>query len=147
METDAGMGMDPYKVLGVPADASRAEIVHAYRRGARDAHPDARPADPRGAGRFQSLTEAYDLLSDTGRRAEYDRSRARRPGIQPSAPAAFAAARGARVSSGPTLWAGPVHIEPAPRRPGSPVGQPPADPADVYDLLGWFVSRMRGWPR
>lgn len=144
METDAGMGMDPYTVLGVPAGASRAEIVRAYRRAARDAHPDARPADPSGAGRFQSLTEAYDLLSDTGRRAEYDRRRACQPGVGPSATPA--AARGARISSGPTLWAGPVHIEPAPRRTGSPVGQP-ADPVDVYDLLGWFVSRMRGWPR
>jgi curved DNA-binding protein CbpA len=53
---------DPYRVLGVSADASQRDIARAYRRAVQRAHPDARPRDPQAAARFQALTDAYDLL-------------------------------------------------------------------------------------
>ncbi|MBO0809173.1 MAG: J domain-containing protein, partial [Actinobacteria bacterium] len=64
---------DPYAVLGVPADASRQDIVRAYRRAAQLAHPDTQPQDPQAAARFGALSDAYQTLSDPGRRADYDR--------------------------------------------------------------------------
>jgi curved DNA-binding protein CbpA len=62
---------DPYIVLGVPRQASGEEIARAYRRAARASHPDG------GAGsaeRFQTVSDAYDVLRDPRRRAVYDRS-------------------------------------------------------------------------
>ena len=60
-----------YDVLGVPRDASPAEIHRAYRRLARRCHPDVAPdADPLA---FQSVRDAYELLSDDVRRRAYDR--------------------------------------------------------------------------
>ena len=61
---------DPYRVLGVRREASAAEIVRAFRRAARATHPDAGGA---GAGRFQAVSDAYDVLRDPGRRLGYDR--------------------------------------------------------------------------
>ncbi|MBO0788166.1 MAG: J domain-containing protein, partial [Actinobacteria bacterium] len=75
MAFSGGQG-DPYRTLGVAADASQQDIVRAYHRAVHHAHPDARPADPLAAARFRALTAAYELLSDTSRRSEYDRRRA-----------------------------------------------------------------------
>jgi DnaJ-class molecular chaperone len=66
-------GSSLYRRLQVAPGASREEIVHAYRRLARSLHPDARPGDPDAAVRFGEVTEAYEVLADPGRRAEYDR--------------------------------------------------------------------------
>jgi curved DNA-binding protein CbpA len=63
---------DPYIVLGVPRQASREEIARAYRRAARASHPDSGGAG--SAERFQAVSNAYDVLRDTRRRAVYDRS-------------------------------------------------------------------------
>jgi curved DNA-binding protein CbpA len=68
-----------YRRLGVGSDASRDEIVHAYRRLAHRAHPDVHPGDPDAARRFREITEAYEVLADPSRRAGYDRTRAARP--------------------------------------------------------------------
>jgi curved DNA-binding protein CbpA len=109
---------DPYRVMGLNAGASLRDIARAYRRAVQRAHPDARPHDPQAAARFQALTDAYDLLRDPDRRADYDRSHpAREPDSQPLRPAG---ARRRRPSSpllpgppsGQLIWAGPVHIEP-----------------------------------
>ncbi len=53
--------------LEVRTDASRDEIVSAYRRLARQTHPDARPADPDAARRFREIAEAYEVLSGLAR--------------------------------------------------------------------------------
>ncbi len=63
---------DPYDVLGVSRDASAADIKKAYRRRARDLHPDRHPADPRAETDFKELSAAYDLLSDDETRARFD---------------------------------------------------------------------------
>jgi molecular chaperone DnaJ len=63
---------DHYEVLGVERDASPEDIKKAYRRLARELHPDVNPS-PEAAERFKLVTHAYDVLSDPQQRVEYDR--------------------------------------------------------------------------
>jgi molecular chaperone DnaJ len=64
---------DPYKVLGVDKKASAAEIKKAYRKLARQHHPDRNPDDAKAEARFKEISEANDLLSDPQKRAAFDR--------------------------------------------------------------------------
>lgn len=64
---------DYYEVLGVSRDASTEDIKKAYRRLARQYHPDANSGDEEAEARFKEIKEAYDVLSDPQRRARYDR--------------------------------------------------------------------------
>lgn len=66
---------DYYEVLSVPPDASRDEIKKAYRRLALETHPDKNPGDPRAEERFKKINEAYGVLSDSKKRAQYDQYR------------------------------------------------------------------------
>lgn len=63
---------DPYELLGVARDASQADIKKAYRALAKKLHPDVNPGDESVEQRFKEVTAAYDLLSDTERRRQYD---------------------------------------------------------------------------
>src|SRR5262245_64425180 len=67
---------DLYKVLGVPKDATEAEIKKAYRKLAREFHPDANKGDAKAEERFKEISEANDVLGDSKRRKEYDEARA-----------------------------------------------------------------------
>ena len=67
----------------MPREASREEIALAWRRRARDEHPDARPGDADAPGRFRALAEAWQVLGDPARRAAYDRALAREGSPRP----------------------------------------------------------------
>ncbi|MGH3490589.1 MAG: molecular chaperone DnaJ [Actinopolymorphaceae bacterium] len=75
MGTKEWLEKDFYKVLGVPKDASADDIKKAYRKLARQNHPDANKGDPKAEERFKEVSEAYSVLSDTTRRKEYDDAR------------------------------------------------------------------------
>ena len=64
---------DYYDILGVPRNADEKEIRQAYRRLARQHHPDVNPGDEAAAERFKSINAAYEVLSDADKRAKYDR--------------------------------------------------------------------------
>jgi DnaJ-class molecular chaperone len=64
---------DPYTTLGVPRSASEAEIKSAYRKLAKELHPDKNKDNPAATERFSVVTRAYDLLSDKDKRARFDR--------------------------------------------------------------------------
>ena len=66
------MARDYYAVLGVDQNAEREEIKKAYRRLARQYHPDANPNDPQAEERFKEITRAYEVLSDPEKRQRYD---------------------------------------------------------------------------
>lgn len=64
---------DPYQTLGVARTASEKEIKSAYRKLAKELHPDRNKENPKAAERFSDVTKAYDLLSDKDKRAQFDR--------------------------------------------------------------------------
>ena len=66
------MPRDPYEILGVDRGADEAEIKKAFRRLARELHPDVNTADPAAEEKFKEAAEAYEILSDADRRRTYD---------------------------------------------------------------------------
>ena len=66
---------DFYKVLGVAKDADQAAIKKAYRKLARENHPDGRPGDKSAEDRFKQVAEAYDVVGDPDKRKKYDEMR------------------------------------------------------------------------
>lgn len=66
---------DYYAALGVPKNATTAEIKKTYRKLARDLHPDKNPGNKQAEDKFKAVSEAYDVLSDDKRRKEYDEAR------------------------------------------------------------------------
>jgi molecular chaperone DnaJ len=64
---------DPYEVLGVQRDADETQIKKAFRKLARELHPDVNRHDPDAEEKFKEAAEAYEILSDSERRATYDR--------------------------------------------------------------------------
>lgn len=66
---------DFYAMLGVPKDASAAQIKKSYRKLAQELHPDKNPGDAKAEERFKEVSEAYDVLSDDAKRKEYDEAR------------------------------------------------------------------------
>ncbi|MFF3667387.1 molecular chaperone DnaJ [Microtetraspora malaysiensis] len=75
MSTKDYLEKDYYAVLGVPKSATAAEIKTAYRKLARQYHPDANKGNTETEEKFKEVSEAYDVLSDVKRRKEYDEAR------------------------------------------------------------------------
>src|SRR5215470_2287409 len=67
------MARDYYDILGVKRDASEEEIKKAYRKLARQYHPDRNPGDKQAEAKFKEVQDAYDVLSDKTKRSQYDR--------------------------------------------------------------------------
>src|SRR6476661_7862113 len=67
------MPRDYYETLGVGRTASEDEIKKAYRKLAREYHPDRNPGDKKAEAKFKEVQEAYDVLSDKTKRSQYDR--------------------------------------------------------------------------
>src|SRR3546814_17603715 len=64
---------DLYSELGVARGASEADIKKAYRKLAKELHPDRNKDNPKATERFSKVTQAYDILTDKDKRAPYDR--------------------------------------------------------------------------
>ena len=96
MSTKDFIEKDYYKALGVAKDAKPDEIKRAYRKLAREHHPDANKGDAGSEAKFKDISEAYDVLSDSKRRAEYDEARS-----------LFGSGRMPRGRSGPAGTSGP----------------------------------------
>lgn len=138
---------DPYSLLGVSRQASSLDISRAYRRAARETHPDNQPGDPSAAERFNAVTDAYDTLRDPGRRAAYDRAH----------PLVRAVAGRALYGAPPPVRLGPprrstvafgVRVEPIPlgRRPppwAGPRSSPSAGFDDLFELAAALSRSLR----
>jgi len=75
MSTRDYVEKDYYAALGVAKDAESSVIKKAYRKLARELHPDKNPGDAKAEARFKEVSEAYDVLSDSAKRKEYDEAR------------------------------------------------------------------------
>lgn len=113
--------LDPYATLGIPPGASQADAMRAHRRLAKQYHPDLNPG-PAAVERMQRINEAWRVLSNPARRAQYDAERATAMGGTP----AWAAtpASGPRMRSSWTTWPDDRVSAPRMRRPVRP--EPPA---------------------
>src|SRR5262245_47132416 len=110
------MPRDYYEILGVKRDASEDEIKKAYRKLAREYHPDRNPGDKQAEVRFKEVQEAYDVLSDKDKRTNFDRFGTAEPG------GGFPGGRGGRGPQG-FNW-------------GSGGGFQEVDPSQFSDLFG-----------
>jgi DnaJ-class molecular chaperone len=90
---------DLYSQLNVARGASEAEIKKAYRKLAKELHPDKNTDNPRATERFSKVTQAYDILTDKDKRAQYDRGEIDEDG-NPRMPFGFGGAGGGRASGG-----------------------------------------------
>jgi len=119
---------DLYSKLGLKRGADEAEIKKAYRKLAKELHPDRNSENPKAAERFAELTAAYDLLSDRDKRAQYDRGEIDEQG-NPRGPFGF----GGRGGGGFNPGAGPggANFE-------------FGDGADFGDIFEGIFGRSRG---
>ena len=100
MSTKDWLEKDYYKILGVSKDAKPEEIKKAFRKIARENHPDAKPGDKKAEAKFKEASEANSVLSDPKKRKEYDEQRSlfgsgfRFPGAGGTRPGGFGAPGG-----------------------------------------------------
>ena len=119
---------DPYKTLGVARDATEADIKKAYRKLAKELHPDRNKDNPKASERFSQVTNAYDLLNDKDKRARFDRGEIDGDG-NPAAPFGFGGGGGGRAQPGGGF-----------RSEGYETGGP--DMSDIFE--GLFGGAQRG---
>lgn len=122
---------DLYAQLGVARGASEAEIKKAYRKLAKELHPDRNKDNPAAAARFSQVTQAYDILTDKDKRAQYDRGEIDEEG-NPRAPFGFGQGGGGRPGGGFRQGPGPGDFD---------FGGETADISDLFE--GLFGGRRR----
>lgn len=115
---------DPYAVLGVPRTASRDEIRRAYRKLAKQHHPDLNPGNAEAEARFKAAASAHDLLGDPDKRARFDRGEIDAAGNE----------RAPQPS-----WR--EHADSAAGRRYAHAGA--MDPEDLEDILGMFAREQQ----
>src|SRR3984957_7382357 len=120
------MARDLYETLGVKRDASEADLKKAYRKLARQYHPDRNPGDKQAEARFKEVQSAYDVLGDEQKRAQYDRFGTTEPGGNPFG--------GGAGGGGHPFGGGGGG--------GSPFGD--INPEDLNDVLRQFTGGMGG---
>jgi DnaJ-class molecular chaperone len=122
---------DPYSTLEVSRGASEAEIKKAYRKLAKELHPDRNKDNPKAAERFSQVTQAYDLLTDKDKRARFDRGEIDADG-NPTMPFGFGGGRGG-ASGGFRPGAGGAQFD---------FGGEAGDIGDIFE--GLFGQRQQG---
>ncbi len=122
--------IDPYQALGVAKGANEKEIKSAYRKLAKELHPDKNKDNPKATERFSDVTKAYDLLLDKDKRAQFDRGEIDAEG-NPTAP--FGYGGGGGYQRGP---AGQQHD----------FGNAGADFGDIFEGLFGGGGRQRSAP-
>ncbi|MDG4880538.1 J domain-containing protein [Mesorhizobium sp. WSM4884] len=133
---------DPYEVLGVARNASAKEIKSAYRKLAKQHHPDQNPNDPKAKERFAAANQAYEIVGDEKTRAAYDRGEIDadgKPRFQ-----GFEGAAGGDPFAGFRRQQGPggAHFE---FRTGRPGGDPFDGNSDIFSqIFGDAFSGARG---
>ena len=158
---------DPYSILGVSRQADDKAIKSAYRKLAKELHPDRNQDNPRAAERFAEVTQAYDVLSDAQKRGQYDRGEIDENG-QPRSPfgAGFGGgspfgAGGARPGQGGFEFGGGIDLGDifdglfgggAGARPGGPgrgpqPGPPPKGANIAYEHLVSFTDAAKQEPQ
>ena len=124
---------DPYATLGVARGASEADIKKAYRKLAKELHPDRNKDNPKASERFSQVTSAYDLLTDKDKRARFDRGEIDGDG-NPTAPFGFGGGGSGPRTGGP--GGGGFRSQ------GFEFGGEGADMSDIFE--GLFGGRTGG---
>lgn len=127
------MAADPYTLLGVSRTATEADIKKAYRKLAKELHPDANRDNPKAAERFSEVTRAYDVVGDKDKRAKFDRGEIDADG-NPANP--FAGGFRAGAGAGPNPWGN--------QRGAAAYGAEASDFGSIFDDL--FGGRSRRAP-
>src|SRR3712207_6743122 len=112
---------DLYSELGVARSATEADIKKAYRKLAKELHPDRNKDNPKASERFSKVTRAYDILTDKDKRAQYDRGEIDEEG-NPRMPFGYGGGSGSGASGGF-------------RRPDMGPGAEAADLSDLFEGL------------
>ncbi|MGO4407248.1 DnaJ C-terminal domain-containing protein [Bosea sp. RAF48] len=143
---------DPYQVLGVARGASDAEIKKAFRRRAKELHPDRNQEDPKAQDRFSELNTAYEILGDETKRKQFDRGEIDAEG-KPKFQGfeGMGAGRGGRsggfefnFGQGGNPFGGRAGAQPGGGQPGGDAG---FDASDIFSsLFGEASRRSRGRP-
>lgn len=125
---------DLYSTLGVARGAAEADIKKAYRKLAKELHPDRNKDNPAASDRFSKVTQAYDILTDKDKRAQYDRGEIDEDG-NPRAPFGFGAG-GAQPGAGGFRGANGMDFE---------FGGEAGDISELFDtILGGAGGARRG---
>ena len=127
------MAGDPYKELGVARNASAEEVKKAFRKLAKDLHPDKNPGDKAAEDRFKRITAAFDVLGDAEKKAKYDSGQIDADGREQYA--GFGGAGGGGFSG--------FDFGKGARSGGGPGGRASFDDLDLDAIFGQFGGRGR----